>query len=482
MRVFSAGIGTETNTFSPLPTDLDAFRADGYFPAGRHPERMSRYAAPMYVARERGAKEGWTLLEGLFAQAQPAGMVTREAYESLRDELLADLRKALPVDVVLLGLHGAMVADGYDDCEGDMIVRARAIAGPDAIIGCELDPHAHLSDAMVAGADVLVAYKEYPHTDIYERAVDLVDLCVRTARGEIRPVGRMADTGIVVPIHTSKNPGRAFVDRLSGMEGSHGVLSVSAIQGFATGDVADMGSKILVYTDGNAEAAQALADSLARELVAMREELRPTYLSIDDALDAALAEGPTPAILADRADNPGSGAAGDSTFILRRMLERQIGDAAIGPLWDPIAVQTAFAVGEGGSIRLRVGGKISPMSGDPLDLDCVVKTLRRDHQMTGQTGSPLSTGDAALIVTNGIECVLTAKRIQAFNTDLFTGLSCDLAAKRLVVVKSAQHFYVSFSKISSRVLYVGAPGTATPHYDTLTFRKAKLPKWPLATP
>ncbi|MBN3804369.1 M81 family metallopeptidase [Paraburkholderia sp. Ac-20336] len=479
MRVFCAGIGTETNTFSPLPTGLDEFRAGGYYPAGQHPEQMTRYAAPLIIARERAREEGWTLLEGMFTGAQPGGLTTRVAYESLRDELLSDLKRVLPVDIVLLGLHGAMVADGYDDCEGDLIARVRQLVGPSAVIGAELDPHAHLSSEMVDNATLLIAYKEYPHTDIKERAVELVDLCVKAFAGEIQPVAAVVDTKMVVPIHTSRDPGRSFVDKLSAMEGKDGVLSLSAIQGFATGDVPSMGTKVLVYTDSDKAAAQTLAKNLADELISLRDKLRVNYLSVDDALDIALAEGPTPAILADRADNPGSGAAGDSTFILKRLLERKISNAALGPLWDPIAVQMAFSAGVGARMSLRIGGKISPMSGDPVDAACLVKVLKRDHVMTGQTGEPLLVGDSALIDIEGVECVLISVRTQAINVDVFTGLGCDIASKKVVVVKSAQHFYASFSTISTRVLYVGAPGSATPRYDQLTYRKAVLPKWPI---
>ncbi|VVE43722.1 microcystin LR degradation protein MlrC-like protein [Pandoraea eparura] len=480
MRVFCAGIGTETNTFSPLPTGLDAFRAGGYYPAGQHPREMSRYGAPLILARERAKEEGWTVLEGTFAGAQPGGMATRAAYEALRDQVLSDLRASLPVDVVLLGLHGAMVADGYDDCEGDLLTRIREIAGPKAVIGAELDPHAHLSEAMVESATLLIAYKEYPHTDIKERAFELVDLCARTFAGEFRPVPAVVDTGMIIPIHTSRDPGRAFVDKLSALEGRNNILSISAIQGFATGDVPAMGTKVLVYSDGDENSAQALARSLAKELISLRDKFRVNYLSVDEALDSALTPGAGPAIFADRSDNPGSGAAGDSTFILRRLIERKISDVALGPLWDPIAVQIAFEAGVGARLPLRVGGKISPLSGDPVDAVWTVKALQRNHVQTGQAGEPLPVGDAALIEADGIECVLISNRTQAINVDLFAQLGCDLADKRIVVVKSAQHFYASFSKLSTRILYVGAPGSATPRHETLTYCKAVMPKWPIS--
>src|SRR5690606_36098293 len=107
-----------------------------------------------------------TLVEGMVAGAMPAGLTTRYAYETLRDELLDDLRRAGPVDIALFGLHGAMAADGYDDCEGDLLRRAREIVGPDTVIGAELDPHCHLCATMTQAADFLVCLKEYPHTDI----------------------------------------------------------------------------------------------------------------------------------------------------------------------------------------------------------------------------------------------------------------------------------------------------------------------------
>jgi microcystin degradation protein MlrC len=153
MRIFSASFATETNTFAPMPTGMMSFKERGYFAAGAHPDQMQFFAAPLWAARLRGAQHGWSLSEGMVAAAQPSGIVARPVYEALRDELLRDLRAALPVDVVLLGLHGAMVADGYDDCEGDLLERVRGIVGANVVVGAELDPHCHLSERMVRCAD-----------------------------------------------------------------------------------------------------------------------------------------------------------------------------------------------------------------------------------------------------------------------------------------------------------------------------------------
>ena len=479
MRVFSGALATETNTFGPMPTGLASFNDRGYFPAGQHPDHMLYFSGPLWAARLRGAERGWDLVEGMVAGAQPSGITTRHAYETLRDELLRDLRAALPVDMVLLGLHGAMVADGYDDCEGDLLTRVRAIVGPGVVVGAELDPHNHLSAAMLAQANLLVCYKEYPHTDVKERALELVDLCAATVEKRIRPTLAVVDCEMVTLVHTSRNPARAFVDRIQSLEGHDGVLSISITHGFPWGDVADMGTKVFVYTDNDPAQAAALARQLADELIAIREQLSPAYPDIDEALDQAMAFDGAPVVIADSADNPGGGAASDSTFILRRMIERGIGNAVLGPLWDPIAVRIAFDAGVGAQLPLRIGGKISALSGDPMDLQCTVKALTPSLVQTGLSNTPTPMGDCALVEANGIEILLVTLRNQAMGTDLFTGAGCELAGRKLIVVKSSQHFYASFSKIAATVIYADAPGSVARDLNTLPYLKVRRPKWPL---
>lgn len=478
MRVFSGTLATETNTFGPMPTGLASFKDRAYYPAGQHPDRLTMFSGPLWAARIRGKEKGWVLHEGLVAASQPNGITTREAYESLRDELLSDLRKSMPVDMVLLGLHGAMVADGYEDCEGDLLSRVRDMVGPDVVIGAELDPHNHLTPEMVNAANLLIAFKEYPHTDILERGLELVDLCAATVEGRIRPVASVVDCNMIVLMHTTREPARSFVDKVSSLEGQDGILSISVTHGFPWGDVPSMGTKMLVYSDGDAQKAHSYANTLAQELIALREQLTVSYPDVPTALDEAVAKG-KPVILADGADNPGGGAAGDSTFILDEIFKRGLRDVAIGPMWDPVSVRIAFEAGIGASIQLRIGGKIGPLSGQPLDVQCVVKALKRDLVMTALANSSMAMGDSALIEVNGVDIVLVTIRAQAVNTDLFSQLHCDLSRKQFIVVKSSQHFYESFTKVTPHVIYVGAPGAVSQDYQTLPFQKIQRPKWPI---
>ncbi|WP_292153239.1 M81 family metallopeptidase, partial [Mesorhizobium sp.] len=187
MRIFTASLATETNTFSPVPTDRASFEMAFYAGPGKHPETPTLCSSPIVALRRRAASEGLTVIEGTATWAEPGGLVQRQAFEALRDEILDQLNAALPVDAVILGLHGAMVAQGYDDCEGDLLERVRAIVGPKVVIASEFDPHSHLTPKRVAASDIMAYFLEFPHTDFYERGEHVVELGLAAARGEIKP-------------------------------------------------------------------------------------------------------------------------------------------------------------------------------------------------------------------------------------------------------------------------------------------------------
>lgn len=478
MRVFSAALATETNTFSPIPTSLASFQATLLAHAGEHPEEPSMFAGPLAAARDRARERGWWLAEGLCAFAQPAGPVVRSVWEALRDELLADLRRALPVDAVLLGLHGAMVAEGCDDCEGELLERVRAIAGPKTVVGATLDPHCHLSQRMLQAANLLICFKEYPHTDFLERAFELVDLAEGAAAGAIQPVMSVFDCRMISAYHTTREPMKGFVSRLRALEGKDGVLSVSIAHGFPWGDVADCGTKVLVITDDGAAQGAALAERLGRDLYGLRGQTFTPHLALDEAIGRALAIGAGPVVLADTADNPGGGSPGDSTFVLEALLEREAVPAALGPLYDPMAVALCFDAGAGARLPLRIGGKTGLASGMPLDLECEVRHLARASAQTFG-GSRQALGDVATVRARGIDIVLNSVRCQAMGTDLFTAHGVTLEDKRLIVVKSSQHFYAGFAPLAKAVFYIAGPGAIMLDPASLGYRKISRPKWPL---
>jgi microcystin degradation protein MlrC len=476
MRIFAASLATETNSFSPVPTSRASFEATLYFKPGQHPDRATLCTAPLWVARRRAKQEGFELIEGSCFWAEPSAPVTQAGYESMRDEILAQLRAAMPVDGVLLGLHGAMVARGYDDCEGDLIARVREIVGPKAIIGAELDPHCHLTEQRVRGVDIMVLFKEYPHIDFMERAEELVTLVVKAIRRDIRPVTSLYDCRMIDVFPTTREPGRAFVEKMKGLEGRDGVLSVSLGHGFWMGDVPEQGARVLVVTDNAKAKGDALAKALGEEVRAKRGTWYPDYLSLDGAIDAAYAER-GPVVVADPTDNAGGGAASDNTNIIRRLLERGLSRAAVGPVWDPVAVEFCHAAGLGATLPLRFGGKAAATSGLPVDGEATIIGLARDgHQMFGSARVPF--GDGAGIRVGGVEVALISRRVQAFGTEIFTSLGIDLATKRYIGVKSTNHFHAAYAPIAAKVIYCDGGGPSPLDARQYPFRNITRPMWP----
>ena len=470
MRLFSATLATETNTFSPLPTSLDAYKECVFLRPGEHPDATPLMCtAPLWVARRRAAEEKFTLVEGSCFAASPAGLTNRADYEFMRDAILAELKAALPVDGVLLGLHGAMVAHGYDDVEGDIIERVREIVGARTVIGVELDPHCHLTLKRVRLSDIIVLHKEFPHTDVVERAEDLLGLVLRALRGEIRPVMSLYDCRQIGSYPTTLPLMRGFVDRIMELEGKDGILSISVGHCFPYADVPELSGRVLVVADRDKEAADRMASRIGAEFVAMRGRTAPEYLSPDAAIDAALAASGEPVVLADPADNAGGGAPSDNTTILRRLIERGVERAAVGPIWDPIAAKLCFDAGVGARLPLRFGGKIGPASGTPIDAVVEVLALKRDcWQSFGPTQVPL--GDCAAIRIGGVEVVLIEKRTQALGLELFSNLGIDPRGRRILVVKSTNHFMAAFGPIAHQVLYVESDGPLDRNYARIRLR------------
>lgn len=471
MRIFAAGLATETNTFAPDPTGWRDFEQGGLFrgDAGAGGSAPQNLVARWY--RERAAADGHDFVEGLFAWAQPSGPTEQAVYEALRDEIVAAVRGG-GFDVVLLYLHGAMVATACDDCEGDLLRAIRAVAGPRCVIGAELDPHCHLSEAMVEAADVLIAMKEYPHTDFLERAAELYAICTRAAAGELKPVSAVVDCRMIGFYPTTHSPMAELLARLREAERAPGVLSLSFVHGFPWGDTPDTGSKMLAIADGDAELARGSARRLARAFYAQRRALLPKLPDIDTALNEVV-RGSGTVVLADTADNPGGGAPGDNVSLLRALLERRCRRAVYGCVWDPEAAAAAAAAGVGASLELRLGGRCGVASGEPLALRATVRAVRERHEQAGLGVSRVALGLSVWLECEGIDVAVISLRNQTFAPDAFTGLGISLENRRLIAVKSSQHFRTHFAPLAHRVIAVATPGAIQMDFATIPYRKRR---------
>ena len=479
MRIFSATIATETNTFSPLPTSLRAFKESVFIRPGEHPTDAPRMCtAPLFVARKRAVRDGFTLIEGSCFAASPSGIVNQRDYEFMRDEVLEQLKAAMPLDAAVLGLHGAMVAYGYDDVEGDIIARCREIVGEKCVIGVELDPHCHLTLKRVEHANIIVLYKEFPHTDVVDRAEDLLDLVLRTVRGEIKPVMSVYDCRQIGSYPTQFPLMRTFVERMFSLEGKDHILSVSAAHCFPYADVAEMTGRILVVADADKAKADALATKLGEEFVSMRGRTMPEFVTVEDGVRMAMQAPEGPIVIAEPTDNAGGGAPSDNTSILRELIAREAQGAALGPIWDPVAVALCFDAGEGSRFPLRFGGKTGSTSGIPVDGTVEVTKLARDcWQDFGPTKVAL--GDCAAVKLGGVETVLISNRTQALGLDLFRNVGIEPTQRKILVCKSTNHFAAAFGPIAKRVIYVESDAPLKRDYRTMSYTKVQRPIWPL---
>lgn len=478
MKIFAANLSTETNTFAPCPTGWGGFQENGIYRGDASIRASDSVGYMMAELRRLAEADGHELAEGLSAEAQPSGPVIREVYETLRDEIVAGVRAALPLDAVALTLHGAMVAQNHDDCEGDLLACIREVVGPDVPIAATLDPHCHFTELMQYAANILIAYKEYPHTDGIERLHEVYRLVTQTAERKVSPVTAVHDCRMVGAWHTTTEPMAGFVRRMKSFEGHDGILSVSLGHGFPWGDVPEAGAKLWVVADGDPQRAAALAHQLGNEFWALRHEVQPKWLDLDHGLDAALAVGTGPVVVADVADNPGGGAPGDSTFILRRIVERDIPNVAMGCFWDLGAIQICADAGVGATLDLRIGGKCGTASGDPIDLRVTIRAVHDTHSQSIR-GMSIPLGRSVWVEgPNGLDIVLVSIRTQVIGVDAFTGLGIAMDAKRLVIVKSTQHFQAEFAPRAKAVVHLAAPGALTPDFAALPYRHRSLNYWP----
>ena len=476
-RVFLGSIATETNTFSPLRTDILDFKESFYASPGQHPKTPTLCSAIYPAARARADELNWQIIEGTASWAEPGGIVNQQTWEFLRDQLVNELKAAMPVDIVLLGLHGAMVSQDCLDCEGELVSAVREIVGPSAIIGATFDPHSHLSELRTKNLNLITVFKEFPHTDFVQVAEVLVELTHLASLGKVKPVISTFDCKMIEVLPTSREPMRSFIDKIKLLETQKNILSISVIHGFMAGDVPDLGSRILVITDNAKSEGDRLAAELGFELFSMRGKTRPEFLTAKVAFDTAEVSTASTVVIADVWDNPGGGVPGDSTILLREMLKRGIKDAALATIWDPIAVRTCFSAGVGATFRLRFGAKLSEFAGEPLDADVIVRqTMREALQSFGQSVVPL--GDAVWIEVGGIDVILNSVRSQVFNPDAFSNFGIDLKKKKILVVKSTNHFYDAFSRISDDILYAAVDGPYPSQPETNAYHNLMRKIWP----
>ena len=480
MHVFIACLSTETNTFAPMPTGLQAYK-DYYYREGTAcQEPATLMTESLHVWRNNAEELGWRVTESLTAIAEPAGLTPRSVYESLRDHILQDLEAADQPSMILLQLHGAMVAEGYDDCEADLVARCRALC-PSTIIGVALDLHCHINPELLDASDLLITMKEYPHDDVGDRARELWSLAVQTFEGRLKPTMGLFDCHMVDLYLTKIGAMAEFVERMKEVEAEPKILSVSLGHGFPWADLPEVGARMLVVTDNDQELADNTALALGQEFYGLRGKLYQSYPDLTAALDQFALTSSYPVTLADMSDNSGAGAPGDSTFVLQALLDQGLQDVALGIIWDPMAVESCRQAGEGSDLRLRLGGKSELASGSPIDVSAKIVRIRGGlTQHLGKGAEPLGTL-VRLKLDKGIDVLINDLRTQVYHPEAFTQMGVNLSSKRLIVVKSLFHFYSPFASISKDVIFCATEGRVNPNMSSIPYTRRKRNFWPVVS-
>jgi len=468
-----AGFQHETNTFCPFPTTLADFECQDGWPALTRGAAIPEVFAGLNISISGfvagAAKKPWDLVPIVWASAEPASRVSREAFETICGMICEGLSGIEAIDGVYLDLHGAMVAEDYDDGEAEIVRRVRAIVGDDIPIVCSLDFHANISRALVESATALTIYRHYPHTDMAEtgaRAADLLE-AVLAAGAPLKKAFRQIP--YLVPL-SSQGTTRPPLDTLyAGFEAleSGGVTSVDAAAGFTSADIWDCGPSVLAYGTDQAAVDEAVSDLYDRFIRA--EPMIPDNLLLpNEAVAVAsglLRASPSPVVLADVQDNPGAGGTCDTTAILDELIRQDSAAAIVGLVCDPAAVDAAASAGIGGTLHLAIGNAYAGPETERVSHTFEVEYLGAESvRCTGTIygGSDVELGPMTLLrctdTEHPIRALVTSRRFQCLDRAFFLHVGHDLTHPQIIVVKSTMHFLADFEPIAQDVLFVEAPG------------------------
>ena len=464
-RIALAGFLHETNTFSPYPTELAHFSRPDGSSGLQHGDTIRETLVGTNVgtagALETLEHAGATVVPLIWCSATPSGIVTSNAFETISNTIIDQLRRAGPVDGVLLELHGAMVTEQYEDPELELVRRVRRVVGPDVAIGVTLDLHSNTSDDLVGSVECMEAYRTYPHVDIADTgrraARVLYDIVVSGNRR--KHATRRLDFLIPLPWQCSLvEPMRGIYAAVTDASSRH-EETVCFTPGFPAADVPSCGPVVFGFGPSQ-DAIGAAVERLYSALRASESSFFGTIRSARDAVAFAIerAEGARPVIIADGEDNPGGGAPGDTTSILSELVSQRARQAIVGILCDSHAVSEAHLAGIGARLRLRLGGRTD---GRPLEATYRVEALADGPvRATGPMlrGLTLNLGRFALLAVDDVRVVVGAYPIQAIDQSMFRHVGIEPADQWIIALKSVVHFRNDFEQLAQEIVMAAAGG------------------------
>jgi microcystin degradation protein MlrC len=487
MRILAAMLKHETNTFSPVPTDLARFRAWGLYEgeAVRQAYRGTNHplAAYLDLADERGA----AIVTPVAAEAMPSGLVQREAYEHLTGLILDALREG-GFDCAMLDLHGAMVAEPDWDGEGGLLEAMRRIA-PDLPIAVTLDMHGNITERMVDNCTCLLGYKTYPHVDMAAVGRRIGEILLDSLDGKVRPVmayGRLPLLAQTLRMGTADRPMGPLQAMSREEEVRPGILAASVFGGFPMADIPVAGLSAIVVADGDREAAEASRDRLLERAWAARAEFIYRHEPIGEAIRRAKGVNDAPVVLLDHADNVGSGGSADSMTAIRELIRHGVTDVAVAAVWDPEAVRRMQEAGPGATLALDLGGRTEMTSvgarAEPLRLTGKVRSLSDGEWIVRgpmYTGAKVTTGPTAVLEAEGLRIVVTSLHHEPWDAGIFTNNGIDPRHCRYLLLKSRIHYRAGFAPLAKATITLDGVGVTTSDNSVLRYERLERPIFPL---
>jgi microcystin degradation protein MlrC len=488
LTIVAARMNHETNTFSPVPTPLESFGPDGptFGAAAQAQGAGSRTALGAFIAAAE--RRGATLRVAVNATANPSGRVDGAAYERLADAIVDAVRQGC--DAILLDLHGAMVTEHFDDGEGELLRRIRAIA-PATPLAVALDLHGNLTPAIVDGADVVVGFKTYPHVDMFETGEHAARVLLDWLDGGPRPHVAWAQPPLLshtLRSATGEGAMHRAVERAKQCERG-GLLAATVFAGFSLADFHDAG--VSVVTVGRTrDEAQRAADELAQSI--WRERDGFVYASVPLADSVAQARrlhagaGGRPVLLLDHGDNVMSGGTCDTTDLLEECLRQGLSHIGVGPLCDPQAVTVATAAGLGAVLDLELGN-VRPLGlgNDPRPRMRVRARVRALTDGRFRISGPIYTGETwamgrtAVLESEEFTAVVTERPMEPLDLGVFTSTGVDPARFDYLLLKSRMYCRPSFVPISAGLVECDSRGVTSSDYALFRFRRVRRPIHPL---
>ncbi len=500
-RFVIALIKHETNTFSPIPTPLSAFgHGNGPYYGEDARAAFTGSNTPFAAFLDIARREGAAAVTPIAAESWPSNMTTRVTFEALLQPLEEALRAGC--DACFLDLHGAMVVEGCDDAEGEILRRVRRIR-PALPVAVTFDYHTNLSPDIVANATVITGYKTYPHVDMYEAGLLAGDILARSLRGQARPVmawGRLPLVSSIMRHAPEDGPSGDILGYARDMEKSGRVLAATLLPGFPHADTPYTGVSAVVVADAgggavvDVEGAHAAAQEVCDRMLAIAWERRAEYVFHPQPLEASVARARAlgagrhdgPILLIDHCDNCGSGGAQDVMLVVEEILKQNLDDVAIAPIRDAQAVAQMVEAGIGNNVNLELGGKTDMpaigLAGRPLQLAGRVRNITDGEIVfTGPmyTGLKSHLGRTAVLDTGRAQIVVTERHHEPFDLVIFRHCGIEPTQKQFIMLKSRIHYRAGFKPIAAHIVECAGAGVTSADLSVYRYRKLVRPIYPL---